>query len=294
MSTRKKPSKASIDSKLPRYMEMTPEQYHADFSAIGRSGLWTFHERRKQYLAEYVEHNAPAKNVTRVMDIGSLAHVGLLEPKKFPAQYAVFPESVLDGRGGETTNASKAFRETNEAKGLIVLKRKDFEAVEAMVSSVKSKLGDWGWLDVPAKKEQAIYWTHEKTGLKCKTLIDWLIESKATTFILDVKTTGDASPSAFKYRVEDGGLWLQDAHYSEGAGLVTQKPVEFYFIVVETKFPHACSIQALEDETRQSAVEFRDGLMADLSQCLKTGNWDESWEHDITKIKVRPSCFAAA
>ncbi len=292
MSNRKKPSKSSIENKLPRYADITAKQYHSDRTALGRSALWTFHERRRQYCAEYVSNTASAKVVSKAMDIGSLAHLGLLEPEKFPSQYAVFPDSVLDARGGETTNKSKEFRESNEAKGLIVVKQKEFEVVQKMVESVRAKLGPEGWLDVEARREQAIYWIETTTGMLCKCLVDWLIETPGTTFCLDFKTTGDASPSAFKYRIEDGGLWLQDAQYSEGAAAVTGKPVEFYFVVCEVKEPHVTSIQALTDADRQSAAISRRKLMADLSQCLKSGNWKEPWEDTIPRHSLRPSCYA--
>jgi exodeoxyribonuclease VIII len=292
MSNRKKPSKDSVESKLPRFANLTSAQYHADKTALGRSALWTFHERRRQYCAEYVSQTASAKVVTKAMDIGSLAHLGLLEPDKFPTQYAVFPDSVLDARGGETTNASKEFREKQEKKGLIVLKQKDFEIVKRMVESVRAKLEPEGWLDVEAKKEQAIYWIEPTTGMLCKCLVDWLIETPGTTFVLDFKTTGDASPSAFKYRIEDGGLWLQDAHYSEGAAAVTGKPVEFYFVVCETKETATTTIQALTDEDRQSAAESRRRLVSDLAQCLKTGNWAEPWENALTRHSLHRSCYA--
>jgi len=285
-----KPSARALLAKAV-YVNKTAAEYHADKSALGRSGLWAFHERRRQYAAEYIDHNNPAKLVTKQMDIGSLAHIGLLEPEKFPRQYAIFPSDVLDKKGNETTNDAENFRARHEARGKIVLKQKEFDVVAAMVDSVREKLGSWGWLKVAAKREQVIYWTDPETGIPCKTMVDWLIESSATAFILDFKTTGDANPSAFKYRIEDGGLWLQDAHYSDGVSLKTGKPVEFYFIVCETKFPHVCSIQALEDDDRKAATDSRRKLLTDLAACLKSDDFSEPWEHKIIKHRLKPSSY---
>ncbi len=284
-------SKSRADLANAVYVKQTAAQYHVNKRALGRSGLWTFHERRQQYAAEYLEGTAAAKVVTRQMDIGSLAHMGLLEPERFPKQYAVFPESVLDKKGNETTNAAEEFRLFHERKGLIVLKKKDFLTVSAMVETARDKLASYGWLNVKAKKEQPIYWTDPETGIPCKTMIDWLVESSATAFILDFKTTGDASPPAFKYRIEDGGLWLQDAHYSDGVELKTGKPVEFYFIVCETKGTHATSIQALSAKDRKAATDSRRKLLGDLAECLRTDDFSETWENSIVTHSLKPSCY---
>ena len=301
MSSRKAPAKASVTSKLPRFVKLTATQYHADYSAIGRSSLWTFRESRRQYEAEHVTKTAPARKKSKPMDIGTLSHYGLLEPEKFPTQYAVFPADVLakkDGKpscdGAESTDAARKFREVNERAGKVVLKQADFEIVSQVVESVRSEL-DWlGWLDVKARREQAIYWTEPKTGLPCKTLLDWLIVAKGTAFVLDFKTTNNADPTAFRYICEDKGYWLQDAHYSEGAGLVTGLPVEFLFIVAETKFPFRCTIVQLSPRDRAAAAEARRGILSNLAGCLKSGDFSEPWEHRVNELALRPSCYEQA
>ncbi len=292
MSSRKQPEKSQVISKSPRYVKMTAQAYHADKSAYGRSALWTFHESRQQFEAENILLDAPAKKKSKPMDIGTLCHYGLLEPEKFPSQYAVFPASVLDGRGYETTKAAENFRAEHEAAGRVVLKQADFEIVEQVVESVRWKLGNLGWLGVKARREQAVYWTEPTTGLPCKTLLDWLIETTQTAYVLDFKTSNSADPKAFRYACEDFGYFFQDAHYSEGAGLVTGKPVEFLFVVAETKFPFRTSIQKLSDRDRQAAAENRLRTMAELKSCLRTGEFSEPWENCVSEISLRTSCYA--
>lgn len=290
MSSRKPP--ASLTSKLPRYVPLTASQYHADKSAYGRSAIWTFSQSRRQFEAENILNDAPARKKSKPMDIGTLCHYGLLEPEKFPKQYAVFPKDYLDSRGYETTTKAEKFRAEHEAAGKVVLKQADFEIVEQVVGSVRWKLDSLGWLNVKARREQAIYWIEPTTGLPCKTLLDWLITTLGTAFVIDFKTTGDAAPSAFRHRCEDGGLWMQDAHYSEGAGLVTGLPVEFLFVVAETKFPFRTSINYLSARDRSAAADARRRTMADLKKCLLSGDFSEVWENTVSELSLRPSCYA--
>lgn len=295
MSTRSFSRHVLFAKQRPRFVKnMTQAEYHSDKTALGRSQLWKFRQRRRQFEAEVIEGTAPVNGKSKEMDAGTLAHAGLLEPEHFASRYAVFPADVLDARGGETTKAAKEFREAHESKGLIVLKEKELEPVRCMVASVTDTLGSRGWLDVPSRREQAIYWADPATGIRCKALLDWLIVTKHTAYVIDFKTTGDASPDAFRFRCEDHGYWLQDAFYSQGAGLVTNLPVEFLFVVVESKFPFACTVQQFTPDDRRQAEESRARLMANLVQCLTTGDFSEPWEGQLCPISLRPYCYQVA
>ena len=298
MSTRKAPSKASVASKLPRFVKKTAAEYHADLSAYGRSALWTFWESRRQFEGEHITKDAPPRSKTKRMDIGTLCHYGLLEPEKFPTQYAIFPADVLakkEGKasadGAESTKAAEAFRLVNERAGKVVLKQHEFETVRQVVESVRYKLDSLGWLGVKSRREQAIYWNEPETGLPCKTLLDWLIVTAERAIVIDFKTSASADPKAFKYVCESHGYWLQDAHYSEGAGLVTRLPVEFWFVVAETSYPFRCSVNLLDEADRLTATDTRKKLMRDLAACLKSGDFSEPWEDKPNKLILRPSCF---
>jgi hypothetical protein len=292
MSTRKTPSKSSLASKLPRYVKKTAAEYHADKTAYGRSALWTFHESRRQFEAEEIYQDAPPREKSKKMDIGTLCHYGLLEPEKFPSQYSVIPAKLLGSNGYENTTAAAKFRAENEAAGKVVLKQADFETVTQVVESVRFKLDSLGWLGVKSRREQAVYWTEPTTGLPCKTLLDWLIVGRELATVIDFKTTGDATPDVFRHRIEDGGLWLQDSHYSEAAALVTGLPVWFLFVVCETKFPFRCSVVRLSDRDRAAAADRRRGIFAELQNCLRTGDFSETWEDRVTELTLRPSCYA--
>lgn len=274
---------------FPGFRDISVAEYHADYSAISKSMLWDFAKRRRIYEAKYVSKVLPSAAATRSMELGTLTHVGVLEPLKFSQRYAVYPPECLNKKGDLIPKKAEEFRETVQ-DGRIVVKPSELETVQAMVRSVTEKLA--GWLSLESYREQAIYWTEPTTGLLCRCLVDWLIIANGQAFALDLKTTGDAHPAKFSYKCEDYGYALQDAHYREGIATATQLPVTFLFVVCESEFPHVTSLQRLSEKDVVAAADHRRRLLGDLHSCRESGDFSESWEADISELSLRQSCFA--
>lgn len=275
----------------PQPVSIVPDAgYFADHSAISQSMLKVFANRRRLYEAYYVNHSLPEPPNTDPMRKGTAVHAALLEPAKFDDMLVTFPPSMLDSRGAVSTKEAKAFRAENEAAGKVVLKESDAAKVRAMAESVRRVCGRW--LDLPAIKERAIYWDDALTGLRLKMRLDWLIRRGNTAIVFDLKTTADASPAAFRKRIEQNGYWMQDAHYREGIKQETgAEAVEFYFIAVEDDAPHACALYSLDRGARASATLRRRSLLNELAACLQTGDFAEDWESEITQLPLRDFCF---
>lgn len=282
---------ATVTEPRAQVRNMTNEQYHADKSAVGKSGLWTFAKRKRLYEAEYILGTAPQREATDAMELGTLAHAAILEPDRLADMYATMPASLLSADGGIRTNAAKAHRDELEAAGKIVLKPQQYDAICAIVESAYRQLGDW--LKYPSEREQSIFWTNEETGLRCKCRPDWRITpaTGGTVYVPDLKITNDASPHAFDRRAEELGYFLQDPHYSEGVELLTGKTVEFLFVVIESKYPHACNVRQLKPEDRARSQAYRINLLADLAERSITGDWREPWETEVVDINLRQFVF---
>lgn len=273
---------------FPGFRDISIADYHADYSAQSKSMLWDFAKRRRIYEAKYISKTLPSSPPTRSMELGTLTHAGVLEPKTFAKRYAVYPPKCLNKKGDLISKQAEAFRET-VADGRIVVKPSELETVQAMIASITEKLE--GWLALESYREQAIYWTEPTTGILCRCLCDWLIVANGRAFALDLKTTGDAHPARFSYKCEDFGYALQDAHYREGIATATGLPVEFLFVVCESEFPHVTSLQRLSDQDASAAAEYRRRIISDLKTCLQAGEFSEPWETDISELSLRKSCY---
>lgn len=266
---------------------MPAPDYFADFTAVSQSMLKTFLDRRRLYEAYYLL-GVPEPEPTDPMRKGTATHTALLEPERFESLVVTYPKGILSKNGAVSTTEAKAFRDEHEAAGRVVLKDEQYAAVKAMADSVRRVCGKW--LDLPGRKEQCIYWQDELTGMRCKGRTDWLLD-RSHTLDFDLKTTTDASPNAFRRRCEDGGYWLQAAHYSEGLAVVTGKPVEFYFVAVETAHPFACAIYSLDQPALVAAKLARRRVLNDLASCLATRDFSEPWESQVTRLPLRSWCF---
>lgn len=270
---------------------MPAADYHADKAAVSKSMLSDFRDSHREYFHKHVALDMPSSKSSKRMDIGTLAHVALLEPDRLDQSYAIFPNSVLGKDGRESTNAAADFRDEHEADGRVVLKAHEFEVVKAMRDSVLLKVGHW--LRVDRRIEHAVYWTDPATGLKCRCRPDWLIEGGDTAFIFDFKTTDDARPQAFRKVAENFDYGLQHAHYSDGvhAALGRRIDTEFYFVVVQTCFPWTCVIYELSSRSAIDAEHLRIKLLTELAACQRHNDWSDPWEHDIRPLDLRPFAF---
>lgn len=263
--------------------------YHADRSAWGRSNLSLFLERRRKAEA-WLNGTLPPQKATKEMDLGTACHAALLEPHRFNDLVCRWPTGLLSDDGGIRSKEAKAYRDEQIAAGKIVLKDAELSAALRMRDAVLAKCGEW--LRTTENREQGCYWTDEESGLRCKCRPDiWLVADGDEAFIPDIKTTKDASPAAFRKRIEDGDFWLQDAHYRAGITAATGLPCQFLFVVVETDFPWSCVLYRLDEESLAEAQAVRRRLLNDVAGCIESGDWSEPWERDITPLPVRPWAF---
>jgi hypothetical protein len=264
------------------------ESYHAR-SEISRGMLADFHQRRRVYEGRYLSRTIPPKKPTKQMEIGTLVHAAILEPHRINELYTQIPDDLLASNGAVSTKAAKEFVANAQARGQYAVKADDWAMVKAMAASVNTRCEKL--LSLPGQIEQTIVWTHPLTGLQCRCRPDWLRETADKVFCIDLKTTADASPEQFKRRIEEHSYWLQDSHYSEGAELLTKKPVTFLFVAVECEPPYGCGIYKLTPRSRQRSRDSRERIMLNLSACLDAGNFADPWEGEINEVEVYDKVF---
>lgn len=270
-------------------MKATQEQtaqpdYFADYSAWSQSMLKTFLDRRRLAEAYYVKRTMQEPQPTDTMRKGTATHTALLEPERFDSLVITYPKDILAKNGAVSTTEAKAFRDEHLAAGRVVLKDSEFAEVKAMAASVRRVCGKW--MGLPGFLEEAVYWTDEDTGLALKSRLDWRIETDNANIVLDLKTTDDASPWAFRQRVKSCRYWMQDSQYRDAATSINGLPTQFYFAVVESSFPHACAIHRLDDSAANDARWHRGGVLSRVAECLKTGDWSEPWESAINELAL--------
>jgi hypothetical protein len=273
----------------PPILKAVPsESYFGDYASVSQSMLKDFANRRRLYEAYYVTRTAERPKPTDPMRKGTALHTALLEPDRFEEIVCGWPDGLLSDDGGIRTKEAKAYRDQCRADGRVLLKDSERDDVQAMVESIRRVLGKW--LARDAAKEKSIFWNDELSGLPLKSRIDWLIMSKKPV-LFDIKTTADASPGEFRRACERLGYGIQHAQYIDAVEQAIGTTPLFYFVAVENKFPFACAIHELDEQSADDARVYRRYLLGSLKKCLDSGDFSETWERKINPLSLRPFCF---
>ena len=248
-------------------IRMSANEYHADYSALSNSMLKAFCESPPGFEAVYISKSLPPMEPTRDMVIGHLTHAMVLEPETVGQDYRKIPSYALAGGRIRRGKVWEEWSKQNEAYTL--LNADEWRLAERMAESVKKEAGPL--IDSPGYCEVNLYWTHPRTGIRCKARIDKLFLRESGGLVMDLKTTGDLK--RFPYIFQRLRYWLQEAHYSEGVELWTGQAPAFFFYAVERKKPHDCLEFEMPAAKKRYAREYRAHAMDALLECHRTGQW---------------------
>lgn len=262
------------------------EAYHNDKTRIGKSGLDLVHRSPAHYYAQYLDPNRVRKPQTPALAFGSALHTLVFEPTELAKRFVISPEI------NKRTNAGKedyaAFLEANKGKTIIdsdILERcqKMKEAIyNHPVASILLESG------IPEKRVNWVWNGEDEEGnpiaVPCKIKPDWISHND---FIVDLKTTEDASPLAFgksvwnyRYHVQ-GGFYCEGLAYNRGGEL----PRGFILIAVEKEPPYAVALYALTaDQMERGRREYIRDLQV-YHRCIHTNTWP-SYGDTITPVQL--------
>lgn len=248
------------------------EDYHADTSAVSKSGLDLVRRSPAIYYAQYLDPKYERQRLDASAEmkagqlVGQLAHCAILEPHAFAERYAVGP-TVHRG-----TKAWKEFVEANP--GRIAIQQEQADAAFAQAESVLS-LPDVRDALAVGHAEVSAYWIDPQTGVQCRCRPDWVHPlNEDDVILLDVKTYSDASPAEFRRQIARKRYHVQDSFYSNGYAAASGKNVlAFIFVAVETEWPYAASAVMLDDIARERGEQLYREDLATYARCLESGVW---------------------
>ena len=207
------------------------------------------------------------QEVTPAMQFGTAAHAWILEPDKAPDQVIVSPK--VDRRTKAGKEAYAQFEAMAGAR--TVISEEDARHLAKMSASVNSHRLAGKLLREAKDIEVSCQWEDERTGVMCRCRPDAI----SGDFIIDLKTTFDASRPAFAGTLYKYRYHVQAAYYLEGCkrlGLVSED-AQFLFIVAERKPPYGVAIYALPtDDLDRGRFQYERDLTR-YAHCVKTGEW---------------------
>jgi len=254
-------------------------EYHGG-AGISKSGLDLIAQSPLHYWAAYLDPKRQPREETAAMAIGTAIHSAVLEPEKFDAEYIVVPDDAPKRPSVTQRNAKKPSDETLysidwwenfalQADGKRILSPDDRAACVAIAAQVRAHPAA-RVLFADGIAEQSAYWVDKETGLQCKARPDWMMAGG----IVDVKSTENASPSAFQRSVVSWRYHVQAAWYLDGIKAATGDDSKaFMFAVFEKKAPYACAFYYADaDMLELGRREYRRNLQT-YAECLNRNVW---------------------
>jgi hypothetical protein len=140
------------------------------------------------------------------------------------------------------------------------------------------------YLDTPvgdilanAKWQVPVYWTDEVTGLKCKALVDVLVDLGGEFLPVDIKTA--AGFKKFSYMLRDK-YFIQDLHYIEGVNATIGSAMPMVFFVASKESPYLCQpwqVDYGDVDWRIKAIEQYRELCQEYQEWRNQGRPPKGW-----------------
>jgi len=197
-------------------------------------------------------------------DIGSAAHLAVLEPDKF--KDGVVEVCALNYQ----TKAAREARDEAYAAGKIPLLLKEFGLVARMVDAIQTDPDTRFLLSGKGDAEVSLFW--DWGGVPCKARPDWL-GKKDDGVILDLKTVASANPRAIARWAYNDAWHIRAAWYRNAITFIKYRVCRYVFVCVEKEPPHIVQHYELDPRAliwgEQAIVR---GLRI-FAECQKTGVW---------------------
>lgn len=213
------------------------------------------------------------KEPTDALRFGSLAHMAILEPEKFKRNLVVEPKFDRRTKLGKLEYAE--FVSLLPKDALIVSEEQAGDLI-GMIDSIKSnpKASD---LLRRGDPEVSVFTKLDDVDVRAR--FDFLVEDVSPTgkrqgiYIVDLKTTQDASRIAFNKSLLRYKYWIQAGLYTQIAEQAFDCPVIFVFLAIEKKPPYECGLYVADDsviDCGKAAV--KRGLKL-YKECLEKNEW---------------------
>lgn len=255
-------------------LKMSAEQYNQS------AGLRSSHLKHLLKSPAHYRHAIDSQfRPTESMQLGTHVHTAVLEPDRFLTETVIAPK--FDRRTTQGKTDAFNFSEQNLGKTLI-----EKDDMEIIAGCRKSILGNQKAAELLATgdAEGSLFWSDFDSNVQCKARPDFI--SRQRGYLVDLKTTQDASEFAFSKSIAQYFYHMQAAFYLEGMATVSGQRFErFFFIVVETSRPFGCRVFSLDFGSIEKGRELYKKALDTYSKAYKEEKWT-GYEETIESIAI--------
>lgn len=229
--------------------------------------------------AHYLWSRAHPFPETPALRVGKATHSLALEGREaFAVAFAVAPE--CDRRTTVGKGIWADFLAASE--GRTVLTASEAEQVEGMAGGILAHPLAPALIE-GGTPELSMLWDDPETGAPCKGRAD--LARLGDGVILDLKTTIDASPSAFARAVVGYSYNTQGAAYLAGAAALGAEVSDFIILAVEKAPPFAVGVYRLPDAALELGRRRWAEACRTYAACVESGRWP-GYSETITELTL--------
>ena len=262
----------------------TPVKVDRDYYSLEEFISYSGLKNLKKSPAHYRQYkDEPLDVETDAMAFGSAYHTFILEPEKFEQNYYVFDDDaiyqVLIGEGFKSPRSTKQYKEWAESEMRLIGDRKTIEKSDFQkIKDMKDKLMSHYYCRALLSGREAEYsitgtLQTSEGDINLKARPDYVKPNKH--FIIDLKTTFDASADGFARAAADNDYHIQAALYSDLMEMITGdgRGWSFFFIAQEKRKPYEFNIfEASPQFIGQGRYEYEQ-LLKLYKMCVDENRW---------------------
>lgn len=257
---------------------MDEKTYHAPVDELSSTGAKLILESPAKFKYQVLDGNRVWREG---FDLGTAVHTKVLGVGE---KFTEYPKEHLTPSGNASTKAATVEWESEQrAAGKILLTPDQARQADAMAESVLAEPESRALFERDGHSEVSIF--DELTGVKRRGRIDYFPTKGG--FVVDLKTTADASPFGFRTAVERFGYYIQYGHYLDILERITGEKRDMIFVAVEKTPPYLVNVIRFDEDEDFARFAETEALQAvdDYRQCMATGEWPGYLRNGITKIK---------
>lgn len=242
-------------------LKLTNAEYHAH-PAVSKSQLDKL-ARAPATLRAWLDGEREAP--TAAMEFGTAFHAAVLEPHRIHV-CPKFDKRTKEGKAAAQANEEKY--SSPEFADAVIVDEETHRIITAMADAVMAHPAASRLL-CDGEAEKSIF--SEIDGVQVKSRFDF--HSTKYGVVVDLKSTEDASPSAFARPCANYRYHVQHAFYLDVAASAGIEVTQFVFISVEKKPPHLVACYVLD---ARDVEQGRDTYRRDLEtykRCVETNEW---------------------
>ena len=225
--------------------------YHGT-KALSKSGLDQFRKSPAHFRAW---QDGTTKNESSpALEFGTAVHMAILEPELFALNYTLFT-------GDRRNKDGKMAYESVIASGKIPLNQEQWDNITGAAAAVHAHPTAALLVE---KIQTEVSCFDSWNGVKVKARIDGL----AKDYIIDVKTTQDASPVAFGKSCAQFRYHVQAAWYQRITGVN-----RFIFIAVEKEAPYGVACYELDEQAISLGHIIIEDQLRTYVECEQLNSW---------------------